>query len=416
MRARDILLEAYDRKKTLYGYADRIKARYETELTNDPLGPDGYHASIGDVSSVLNTLERADPTPKKAFVLDLLRWYLDGSMRFLEDAHKATPALTLYGKFRNRGLPPLKSLSFPQLLDLGDELDATHSKSEAGRAEEQGFYDREEAFLMRDTEHYKVIMPYTEEAAKFFGRGTRWCTASENNNMFARYYQRGRLYIVLFKGRPKKWQLHCEAEQFMDASDEQITTESWFAETDFVGWFVPEIMKAQLPNHGRYLLQYYPNPDSLPDTEKLHQIGRNPWNFRLFEKPDRAMCIKMVWCGKADTVRAIVNLMPRHESRVDAEKVAIEEFGPEFYFTLGDVMSDTKDWYQAYLRSWLMNSVTMNDYDDLVNQWPEVCRFAIVNDLLSGEYEKQMVRAAKQHLPNAHSALYARDNKRKKVA
>ena len=65
-----------------------------------------------------------------------------------------------------------------------------------------------------------VIVPKTEAAAKWFGKGTKWCTAADKDNMFDYYNKRGLLYIVFWNG--KKYQLHFESMQFMDERDQKI--------------------------------------------------------------------------------------------------------------------------------------------------------------------------------------------------
>ncbi len=86
-------MEAYSRDKTLSVYQNQLEKRVKQD-----------HSGITP-EMVINQLEQADPSMKKAYVLPLLKWYLEGSMRYLEDASKATSGLTLYGKFKNRNLP-----------------------------------------------------------------------------------------------------------------------------------------------------------------------------------------------------------------------------------------------------------------------------------------------------------------------
>ncbi len=205
------LLEAYNTATTLSTYKEKLERAVEREPRQ--ITPE----------QALQAFEDADPTPKKAFVLNLIKWYLDGSMRFVEDASKATEPLILYSRFRLRpDMPKLTELSFGDLLDLGDKLSDTKSKKEENKAEEIAFYKREEAKLWLDNENWKVVIPKTEEAAKYFGKNTRWCTSAENNNMFDRYEHYGPLYIILEKKTNKRWQLHAESGQFMNEKDEVV--------------------------------------------------------------------------------------------------------------------------------------------------------------------------------------------------
>jgi hypothetical protein len=46
-----------------------------------------------------------------------------------------------------------------------------------------------------DLQNIKVYNIFTEEAAKYYGNGTRWCTVADNNNMFSYYKKQGNIYI-----------------------------------------------------------------------------------------------------------------------------------------------------------------------------------------------------------------------------
>lgn len=71
-----------------------------------------------------------------------------------------------------------------------------------------------------------VIMTRDQEAACFWGKNTRWCTAAKNNNMFKSYNRSGPLYIIIPRKpvRPgEKYQFHFEDDQFMDEQDHDIS-------------------------------------------------------------------------------------------------------------------------------------------------------------------------------------------------
>jgi len=53
--------------------------------------------------------------------------------------------------------------------------------------------------IILDTPNLIVYNPTTESGAKFYGRGTRWCTAANNSNMFCYYNNEGPLYIIQSK-------------------------------------------------------------------------------------------------------------------------------------------------------------------------------------------------------------------------
>ncbi len=191
-----MITEGFSKNTTLRNYKDEIERRIKNDR-NKNIVP----------NSVIDTLMSVDPTPKKAFVLQLLKWYLSGSMRYLEDASKATIPLTLYSKFKNT-LDPIQSYDFSELLDLGDKLSDKKSNSEISKEDTQRFFDEKKAVLFYEDSNYKIVIPKTKEAAIYFGRGTRWCTSADDDNYFSEYNKTGPLYIILFKNHPNKWQFH----------------------------------------------------------------------------------------------------------------------------------------------------------------------------------------------------------------
>jgi hypothetical protein len=83
------------------------------------------------------------------------------------------------------------------------------------------------------SKYYKALIPRTMEAAKKWGKNTRWCTAWEKNNQFDSYAKQGDLVIIIAKigneaneykygpseGTWRKFQFHFETHSFMDEND-----------------------------------------------------------------------------------------------------------------------------------------------------------------------------------------------------
>src|SRR5690606_25660516 len=81
-----------------------------------------------------------------------------------------------------------------------------------------------ETILYEDS-NVKVVRLETEEQACYFGKGTRWCTAAKENNMFSHYNEQGKLYVIVDKIRPKtRYQLHHGegVTQIMDIHDDPV--------------------------------------------------------------------------------------------------------------------------------------------------------------------------------------------------
>jgi len=85
---------------------------------------------------------------------------------------------------------------------------------------------RGEAKTVLDNATARVIKPEDEEAACYYGQGTKWCTAAtRGNNMFNHYKNTGDMFIILPK-QPEhdgeKYQLHFYSEQFMNEDDDPV--------------------------------------------------------------------------------------------------------------------------------------------------------------------------------------------------
>lgn len=290
MRARSLLLE-YDRQETIdrIGYQLRQRINKQVQDLYPPVETDKPD-EVNDetLETIIEVFEKADPTRKKAFTLQLIRWFIDGSMRFVEDAPKATKGLALYGKFKNRGLKPLNQMTFGEFLDYAEvELGHMVSQTEEDKALTKSFFTSGQADLVADEPTFRIVVPKTIEASNHFGRGTRWCTTSENGDMFNHYSRQSPLFIVEFKGQPKKWQVHIKSRQFMNARDEELTRDEWMAEPEVVKKFAPIILRWLNPFndslHAR-LVAYYAYPDDLSDHVKGSFLHQQPFYWTIFTR------------------------------------------------------------------------------------------------------------------------------------
>lgn len=176
---------------------------------------------------VFYNIANADPTKGDDTMGDYTDWmirlYRKGDLK-KEDLPKATEYLKAFHKFKKRiekkDIGQYKSLS-----ELGDAVQsyidnpdqATSKSDEIRRIKARG------AELVYEDEKWVVIVPKTEEAAIYYGKGTKWCTAAtETKNYFNFYNNDGPLYININKQTGEKFQFHFESSQFKDESDIQI--------------------------------------------------------------------------------------------------------------------------------------------------------------------------------------------------
>ena len=178
-----------------------------------------------NMDKVLKFFEDADPTANKQYTEWLVRRYIDGGIRYLEDVDSTVAEnLSMYHELKIRRMLPseladigrVKSQQvarfFRDVYNIYKELPEVQEKMEKGEAEQ-----------VYDDSEIRVIHPEDQSAACYYGQGTRWCTAStKSRNYFQEYNEDGPLYIVIPKNpkhKGEKYQLHFESYSFMDEND-----------------------------------------------------------------------------------------------------------------------------------------------------------------------------------------------------
>jgi len=77
---------------------------------------------------------------------------------------------------------------------------------------------------------WQVVSPLTHAAARKYGTGTEWCTATSNPSWFENYTKDGPLFIIRAKKLSPpdcKWQYHKQSGQFMNFADNALSVRSW---------------------------------------------------------------------------------------------------------------------------------------------------------------------------------------------
>lgn len=85
---------------------------------------------------------------------------------------------------------------------------------------------RNGAEVVYEDAQFIVIHTKTREANRLYGKGTKWCTAARENNLFRSYHTRGKLYIIIDKNTKAKYQFHFESKSYKDAANVSLTRES----------------------------------------------------------------------------------------------------------------------------------------------------------------------------------------------
>jgi hypothetical protein len=171
----------------------------------------------------LDELESADPTPNKKYMLWIARQYAKGIVR-MEDMRSTLKEYLV--KFNKLGA---KKMLSPEDRDLNSFAtpNSLYRKMDRYPNPVKEVDDKGQSHVVYEDDTVRVIVPDDQAAAVYYGRGTRWCTATTvSANYFTQYNSQGHLYILLPK-QPKhdgeKYQLHFQSGQFMDEDDESVS-------------------------------------------------------------------------------------------------------------------------------------------------------------------------------------------------
>ncbi len=169
---------------------------------------------------VLKKCEELPYTNK--YMIWLMKQYIKGKFKIPEDLSKLNSELERFSKISHKlEKNDLAKYSWEEFLDIVPELEEIHTSNEEERIAKSG------AEKLFEDDKWIVIHPKIEEAACYYGSGTRWCTASTKGyNYFDTYNAEGNLYIVISKQNPSvKYQIHFESNSFMNVKDIPPTLE-----------------------------------------------------------------------------------------------------------------------------------------------------------------------------------------------
>lgn len=155
----------------------------------------------------------------------LLQQYRNGTLK-TEDLYKAKQYLAAFDKYKAqigvRDIGQYRSL--PQLYDaVGGYIE--NPGQSVSKSEQIRNVKKNEAEKVYEDGRWLVVVPNTQEAACYYGKGTQWCTAATGSSNYFNYYnEQGPLFINIDKANNRKYQFHFETEQFMDERDDDIDT------------------------------------------------------------------------------------------------------------------------------------------------------------------------------------------------
>lgn len=203
----------------------------------DPAGP-------GETAvDRVRRLADGDPSGRGSFLEALARWHAAGCLK-IEDLLRTKDDLALFSRVRRR-LPAWAQdalrLASPEALYLAvapfaeaASRGAALSSKEAKRLESARMRSEEHVEILVDAPGGLVLILKTTEAAKHWGRGTRWCTSMEGRgNAFESYARRGALVVVRLADG-SAFQYHAASRSCCDAADMNASPRIVFDKAPFL--------------------------------------------------------------------------------------------------------------------------------------------------------------------------------------
>ena len=200
---------------------------------------------------IYDTILKLDPTFKEGKIGQYSKWLFrsDNLKKILntkdEDLYKIYDDLNFFNNAKIKNVLPSDKRDINKF-NIETLLDFVFSFSKDG--EELMSNKDKERELKKDTKrhdltNWTIIIPQTEEASCYYGKGTKWCTAADKyNNAFDSHNRQGPLYILISKDTPsEKYQFHFETSQFMDVKDNDIDLGEFMEDNEDVYEFFSKI-------------------------------------------------------------------------------------------------------------------------------------------------------------------------------
>jgi hypothetical protein len=299
------------------------------------------------VDTLIQRFAKADPTSGKARTQWLVKTYIADKHFKLEDLGRAYAALMAFQRskrtfskeqrelFNIKTLHALEALVDPILRkeeharltrDLSSLTGRHKRRLEECKAREESLVIQEGAGLTT------IVVPITEFAAKWWGRGTKWCTAAENNNAFQHYHTMAPL-VILIDRDGAKFQIHITKHdiQIRDAADYSVPMQEinnrWHVFKPLIYWGLTK---------NSDILEWIPKQDKTPAfyqwaiRQNSHVLQSVPQNQLTYD-----FCRLAIKCNGMSIMD-----IPKNFRTPDMYRLAVEQNGlvfilvPTIYQTL----------------------------------------------------------------------------------
>ena len=239
------------------------------------------------------------------------------------------------------------------------------SGKELKKEEQEKIYSETE-FIYKDEETgFQIISPLTEQSAKWWGKGTRWCTSAEKNNQFEYYAEKAPLLILLMPtsastaGNDNKLQLWKNKDdiQFMDEADNKVTLD-----------YIKENWKILEP-----ICRWLNNIKYIPDTYKTYDIWKLAvqQNGKILEYIPKHLITKEL-CELAVKQNGIaLEYVPKHLKTKELYELAVQSNGIALEYVIEKYR--TQELYELAIKQ---NGSVLNYVPEKLKT-PELCKIAV---------------------------------------
>ena len=150
----------------------------------------------------------------------------------------------------------------------------TNKKKKKNNEKEKKVLGEKDVNIILDNEDVIIYHPTTENGSKYYGKNTRWCTASENGNMFESYNKDDPIYIIESKKTKQKYQIHRESKQCMNEKDKAVSIRKIINNInneEFTEWMITNMC---FNNDKTIFYQYYPlyNKFDIDDVDDVDDV------------------------------------------------------------------------------------------------------------------------------------------------
>ena len=244
-------------------YGDLLLNAFRADERNRPFSGLVMRRSREEAADTL--FERycaADPTPNGTYTQWLLRQAVAGLLP-VEDLEKAKETLDAFQTYKRRIAADARDIGrYDDLASVWTVIEpfvasnaATSGKDEERRLRESV---RAESTIIMERNDWTVVIPQTVRASQWWGRGTRWCTASSKAPMFTSYNRSGPL-VIFVRPDGKKFQFHAPGQQFMNDADKAVKPNTALAGIERVLSSEYPALAAALWPENRNLVKHLPD-------------------------------------------------------------------------------------------------------------------------------------------------------------